>query len=367
MQLRMMPISLFLPIVICSSNFVLKGSSANNTCEGKPYNCCDGYMFDFQTKICKKCDDGFYGQNCSTICPFGLYGWNCQMTCKCKQSCHHVYGCDLVSGLNTQTIKTEKSIYASEKSTIKSIVFDTDNPSPTSRSTSNRLHWEANLRPSFNPKTTNHMSHGLLAIVISNTLLTLPVTTVVIILICRKFKKKKLIIKNEEETNLQNDDPCYNDLNEINTCVKTSEYDSLSICTEEVDATSRTNLACSRDGPAQRKARENSYVPVKEKKAKENDETIHNNDIYAKVKRNQTPADYISMDSSITVETMDTNTTIIDLQSVDESLYIVPLLPTADEPGIHIKSVKSSITNSSIEADGGKNDEREGNIYTDLM
>ncbi|XP_062596716.1 uncharacterized protein LOC134258190 [Saccostrea cucullata] len=64
---------------------------------------------------------------------------------------------------------------------------------------------------------------------------------------------------------------------------------------------------------------------------------------------------------------MDTNTTISDLQLVDESLYIVSLLPTADEPGIHIKSPKISISIPSIDVEKRKNTDREGNIYTDLI
>ncbi|XP_062591594.1 uncharacterized protein LOC134253102 [Saccostrea cucullata] len=362
--------SMILAFISFALNLVLKADSSNNNCEGKHYNCCEGYTFDFQTNSCKECNIGFFGPNCSMKCPSRTYGRQCQEICSCQEPCHHVYGCGLSGVTTTRTgIEMEKNLEFSNKPTFQTSVFKNDHTSFASISTSIRFHWKANLKPNLNPKTTNpeHMSHGLLAIVISNTLLTLPVTTVVIIFICRKFKRKKLKIKNEEETNLQNDDSCYNDLNEISTCVKTSEYDSLSICTVEVDATSRTNLACNGGGPAQRKARENSYVPVKEKKAKENDETIHNNDIYAKVKRNQTPADYISMDSSITVETMDTNTTISDLQSVDESLYIVPLLPTADEPGIRIKSPKSSISIPSIDVEERKNTDREGNIYTDIM
>ncbi|XP_061192396.1 uncharacterized protein LOC133200624 [Saccostrea echinata] len=290
--------------------------------------------------------------------------------CRCVEPCHHVYGCDLVSTLITPTSgEIEKSVEASETSTSQSSVFDWNHPSPASRPISNRLHWEAKLKPSLNHRTNNpgHMNHGLYAIVISNTLLTLPVTIVVIIFICRKFKKRRRKFEIQVE-NIDNDDVCYNDLNEINTCVKISEYDALSNCMEHVDDTSTASLVCLENGPIQRKARQNSYVPVKEKKAKENDETMHNKDIYAKVKRKQTTTNCISMDNSITIETMESDTTTTDHQSInDESLYIVPLQPTVDEPGIHIKSLKSSVSICSTDVKETENTDKEGNIYTDLM
>ncbi|XP_062602584.1 multiple epidermal growth factor-like domains protein 10 [Saccostrea cucullata] len=66
----------------------------NNTCEGKPYNCCDGYMWDEDKHICEACNIGYFGSNCSEPCPSGIYGWNCQKRCNCsKETCSNVNGC----------------------------------------------------------------------------------------------------------------------------------------------------------------------------------------------------------------------------------------------------------------------------------
>lgn len=38
------------------------------------------------------CPVGYYGDNCSEICPTPHYGLKCGKQCDCL-SCHHIYGC----------------------------------------------------------------------------------------------------------------------------------------------------------------------------------------------------------------------------------------------------------------------------------
>nr|XP_034304594.1 uncharacterized protein LOC117682008 [Crassostrea gigas] len=41
---------------------------------------------------CKECPAGYYGDNCSVVCPSPKYGILCAQQCDCLP-CHHVYGC----------------------------------------------------------------------------------------------------------------------------------------------------------------------------------------------------------------------------------------------------------------------------------
>ena len=46
------------------------------------------------------CPVGYYGDNCSFSCPVPTDGNGCAETCSCSNaSCHHVYGCNLTTGL----------------------------------------------------------------------------------------------------------------------------------------------------------------------------------------------------------------------------------------------------------------------------
>lgn len=216
---------------------------------------------------------------------------------------------------------------------------------------------------SVSPKSEDS-NQGLYAIVSVNSLLTLPVTVAVILFLCKKFYKKKPKTDNVE---IDHVDPCYNDLNEFNTCVKTSDYDALSNCAEDTDTASCTANYLIRS-PLQRKARENSYVPVRERKPKENDETITNQDIYSKIQRKDVVIEtgYHSMDGSIVIESLECQDSLNTLQRSEESLYIVPLVPTIEEPGIRIKS---SIEMTSYKQDEGELEDagREGEIYVTVV
>jgi hypothetical protein len=219
--------------------------------------------------------------------------------------------------------------------------------------------------PNSVPPKSDEYNHGLYVIVSVNSLLTLPVTIAVILFICRKFYKKKPKTDLVDPDHVDND-PCYNDLNEFNTCVKVSEYDALSICTEETNSTSYTTNYCPHSAP-QRKARENSYVPVRERKPNENDETLTSQDIYSKIRRNDVvvESDH-EVDGSITTESVAPQDSLDTLQRSEESLYIVPLVPANEGPGIRIKS--------SVEMTSSRKDESklqgtmaDGEIYVTVV
>lgn len=45
------------------------------------------------------CENGFYGINCETKCPFQRFGYKCLSKCNCTgRECHHVYGCQSSPG-----------------------------------------------------------------------------------------------------------------------------------------------------------------------------------------------------------------------------------------------------------------------------
>lgn len=63
------------------------------------------------------CENGFYGINCETKCPFQYFGRKCLSKCNCTgKECHHVYGCEsstpggtvLVKGFFTYHVRSVK-------------------------------------------------------------------------------------------------------------------------------------------------------------------------------------------------------------------------------------------------------------------
>lgn len=51
------------------------------------------------------CNQGYFGLNCETKCPFPYYGFKCRLVCNCIDTdCHHVSGCGTASGGTSSTI-----------------------------------------------------------------------------------------------------------------------------------------------------------------------------------------------------------------------------------------------------------------------
>lgn len=56
--------------------------------------CCYGHKWDLVHNICIPCDDGFFGTNCASKCPYPKFGKGCHSSCTCDvQKCDHANGC----------------------------------------------------------------------------------------------------------------------------------------------------------------------------------------------------------------------------------------------------------------------------------
>nr|XP_022287203.1 platelet endothelial aggregation receptor 1-like [Crassostrea virginica] len=56
--------------------------------------CCDGYFRDPEGNNCTKCGPGYFGPNCTLICPYPTYGDECQEICDCdNKTCDISTGC----------------------------------------------------------------------------------------------------------------------------------------------------------------------------------------------------------------------------------------------------------------------------------
>ncbi|XP_078333664.1 uncharacterized protein LOC144625649 [Crassostrea virginica] len=69
-------------------------TSGHQKCEGGSGQCCDGYIFNETLGNCTECENGYFGTNCSSQCPYNSYGKACQMFCNCPEaSCNFAEGC----------------------------------------------------------------------------------------------------------------------------------------------------------------------------------------------------------------------------------------------------------------------------------
>nr|XP_034334258.1 multiple epidermal growth factor-like domains protein 6 [Crassostrea gigas] len=63
-------------------------------CVGYPFECCPGYMWNYNSIVCEQCMAGYIGRNCTSKCPFPYYGVECQQECNCNQTlCNISTGC----------------------------------------------------------------------------------------------------------------------------------------------------------------------------------------------------------------------------------------------------------------------------------
>ena len=167
------------------------------------------------------------------------------------------------------------------------------------------------------------------AIVSTNTLLTLPITVAVVIYICRKRKRKKNRLEDEPIIYYHaNADPVYNTCNGVNNNAKGDVYDALSVYSEQG---SQLNVSCLDDAP--RRARANSYVPVRERKPKENDELATEIAEYTQVKKVNRRAGHVELGHSMTVDSLESSSLTDNRQSIEDIPYIEPLVPATSELG----------------------------------
>lgn len=61
--------------------------------------CYADHKWDYTERKCISCNQGYFGLNCETKCPFPYYGFKCRLVCNCIDTdCHHVSGCGTASG-----------------------------------------------------------------------------------------------------------------------------------------------------------------------------------------------------------------------------------------------------------------------------
>ncbi|XP_078314525.1 uncharacterized protein LOC144619691 [Crassostrea virginica] len=85
--------------------------------------CCDGEVWNISLQSCQNCSIGFYGPNCTNICPFPAYGKDCQLECRCSKSlCSHVDGCITsnkeLSELSTKEFSSQSGSIAPKTSSV---------------------------------------------------------------------------------------------------------------------------------------------------------------------------------------------------------------------------------------------------------
>ncbi|XP_062614799.1 multiple epidermal growth factor-like domains protein 10 [Saccostrea cucullata] len=75
-------------------NAKMRSSTSENI--KAPLVCCFGYMWNETVNECIQCLDGFYGEKCSSPCPYPTFGRKCEGDCNCtNESCHHITGCGI--------------------------------------------------------------------------------------------------------------------------------------------------------------------------------------------------------------------------------------------------------------------------------
>lgn len=83
-------------------------------CVGYPFECCPGYMWNYNSNVCEQCMAGYIGRNCTSECPFPFYGIECQQKCNCNHSlCNISTGCiaaAMPSGVGTYYVITENTM-----------------------------------------------------------------------------------------------------------------------------------------------------------------------------------------------------------------------------------------------------------------
>lgn len=83
--------------------------------------CSQDQYWDLKKSVCKECDAGFYGINCSETCRYPNYGHECQNQCNCSQrACNHKIGCpiEIVNAITESSQGDDKSRKTSGNNTI---------------------------------------------------------------------------------------------------------------------------------------------------------------------------------------------------------------------------------------------------------
>ncbi|XP_062609721.1 uncharacterized protein LOC134271533 [Saccostrea cucullata] len=78
-------------------NIVFYIQSVTCACpRSKGKECCFGHYWDKTYRICKECESGYFGEDCSQICSYPNYGTECQYLCNCSPKfCSPFTGCVL--------------------------------------------------------------------------------------------------------------------------------------------------------------------------------------------------------------------------------------------------------------------------------
>ncbi|XP_052677353.1 uncharacterized protein LOC128158524 [Crassostrea angulata] len=82
----------------------------NDCIKGALAKCATNYYKD--GNVCRECPAGYYGDNCTVVCPPSSYGTLCLHKCDCLP-CHHVYGCSstpLTEETTSNDYETRKKI-----------------------------------------------------------------------------------------------------------------------------------------------------------------------------------------------------------------------------------------------------------------
>eukprot|EP00105_Crassostrea_gigas_P041139 XP_019925287.1 PREDICTED: uncharacterized protein LOC109619517 [Crassostrea gigas] len=83
--------------------------------------CSTDHLWDSKKLVCKECDAGFYGINCSKLCRYPNYGHECQNQCNCSQTaCDHKIGCpiEILNAITESSKGDDKRRQPSENNTI---------------------------------------------------------------------------------------------------------------------------------------------------------------------------------------------------------------------------------------------------------
>lgn len=98
-------------------------------------DCCYGFVKI--GNICKACEAGYFGKDCTIPCPPQLYGSGCTKACTCSH-CHPVFGCDARNDTGTQTFRTfELSTSISDEVDDSKTKMDTMTQEPSKMKTIN--------------------------------------------------------------------------------------------------------------------------------------------------------------------------------------------------------------------------------------
>ncbi|XP_062621099.1 uncharacterized protein LOC134282708 [Saccostrea cucullata] len=76
----------------------------------KGSRCSTNYWYKEDSNECVACNQGYFGNNCTELCPFPFYGVVCVKKCNCSvDDCHYATGCPVLQ------IETNGTTSPSEK------------------------------------------------------------------------------------------------------------------------------------------------------------------------------------------------------------------------------------------------------------